>query len=106
MPATGTIVDFHDARIAKIGRPVYTTAEDTEFTYTFKNFFHPYVGELIQQLNRKSLPGMLNPDFHKGLERPFFADFYNALSGDLVKFTEFPKKNIDLDYGGPYANYN
>src|SRR5712664_1696892 len=106
MPVTGYRSGYHDAKIAKRGRPVYTTTDDTEFTYTFRNFFHPYVGELIQQLNRKSLPGVLDPDFHKGLEKPFFTDCYNALGGELVKFTEFPKKNIDLGYGGSYANYN
>ena len=25
---------------------------EPEFTYTFENFFHPFVGELIAKLNR------------------------------------------------------
>lgn len=78
----------------------------TEFTYTFENFFHPFVGELIQQANRKSLPGLLDPDFHERLTDPkFFDTFYTALTSDLVKVNHFPKE-IDLRESGPYANYN
>jgi hypothetical protein len=29
-----------------------TWCEETEFTYTFENFFHPFVGELIEQRHR------------------------------------------------------
>jgi hypothetical protein len=79
---------------------------DTEFTYQFDNFFHPFVGELIGQLNRNSLPGMLDPDFLQGLSDPnFFDGFYKALTSDVVKITSKPEE-IDLDVGGPYANYN
>ena len=46
--------------------------KDTEFTYTFENFFHPFVGELIEQLNRKSLAGLLDPNFHQSLTAEFF----------------------------------
>ena len=28
-----------------------TSLANTTFTYTFENFFHPYVGELISALN-------------------------------------------------------
>ena len=33
--------------------------------YTFENFFHPFVGELIEQLNTKSLAGLLDADVHE-----------------------------------------
>ncbi|MFE9328204.1 toxin [Nocardia sp. NPDC052278] len=84
-----------------------TYRPDTEYTYTFENLFHPYVGRLIKQLNRKSLPGLLDASFHQDLEADFFDDFYDALSSSQqVSFGTFPKKNIDLADGGPYAVYN
>lgn len=48
----------------------------TQFTYTFENFFHPLVGELIQKLNRTSVAGMLDPTFLSGLKQSFFNDDY------------------------------
>jgi len=51
-----TQVGFHEileaSRVAQV-----TPVEDTKFTYTFENFFHPYVGELIGKLNTSSLAG-------------------------------------------------
>jgi hypothetical protein len=41
---------------------------DTRFTYTFRNFFHPFVGELISKLNQDSLAKMLDPVFLDGLD--------------------------------------
>ena len=91
---------------------------DTEFTYTFENFYHPFVGELIEKLDRESLPGMLDPGFHESLskhaENPppsdtlfaYFEDFYQKPpKGTLVEAEGFPEE-IDLREGGPYANYN
>ena len=79
--------------------------QETEFTYTFENFFHPFVSELIQQLNRKSLTGLLDPNYHQSLTTEFFNNFYTALTSTKVKVNHFPKE-IDLRDGGPYANYN
>jgi hypothetical protein len=76
-----------------------------EFTYTFENFFHPFVGELIEKLNKDSLPGMLDPNFQQGLATEFFNDFYALQTSNLVKVNSFPKE-IDFREGGPYANYN
>lgn len=78
---------------------------DTQFTYTFENFFHPYVGELIEQLNKKSLAGLLDPKYHEGLTKDFFGAFYAALTSATVQIESFPKE-IDLRDGGPYAGYN
>lgn len=85
--------------------PLFIYRQDTQCTYTFQNFFHPYVGELIAQLNRKSLPGMLDPSYHQSLTKAFFDDYYTVLNSDTVKLNSFPKE-IDVDDGGPYANYN
>ena len=82
-----------------------TKRQDIEFTYAFENFFHPFVGELIQKLNKDSLPGLLDPKYHQSLKTDFFNTFYTLLTSELVKIESFPKE-IDLRYGGPYANYN
>lgn len=79
--------------------------QETEFTYTFENFFHPFVSELIQKLNKESLPGLLDPNYHQSLTAEFFDTFYTVLTSTLVKVNHFPKE-IDLRDGGPYANYN
>jgi hypothetical protein len=103
-----TVLDFHVWTLDKTVRAVLDsigTREDTEFTYTLENFFHPFVGDLIQQLNRHSLAGFFDPEFHSGLATPFFDAFYTALTSELVKLKAFDKE-IDLRVGGPYANYN
>ena len=51
----------------KLARTGFTTEQ--EFTYTFQNFFHPFVDDLVRQLNIDSLPGMLDPVFLEGWRR-------------------------------------
>jgi hypothetical protein len=70
---------------------LYTSRQDIEFTYTFENFFHPFVGELIQKLNQDSLPGLLDPKYHQSLKTDFFNTFYTLLTSELVKIESFPK---------------
>lgn len=77
----------------------------SEFTYTFENFFHPFVGQLIEQLNRKSLPGVLDPMFHAGLAHEFFNSAYPPQTSTTTKVQSFPKE-IDVRPGGPYSVYN
>ena len=77
----------------------------SKFNYTFENFFHPYVGELIERLNGASLPGLFDPSFHAALRKDFFTGFYTEHSGQLVGLETFPKE-IDVAPNGPYANYN
>lgn len=99
---------FHDTGIIKSILEItatHTTPADTKFTYTFENFFHPYVGELIAKLNRASLPGMLDAKYHQSLKTPFFEDFYKPLDSNVVQVIPFDKE-IDVSVGGPYANYN
>ena len=73
---------------------------NTKFDYVFENFFHPFVGDLISQLNKTSIRGMLDPDFLQGLKAPFDYTW-------LPPTPPYPpEKNIDISIGGPYANYN
>jgi Tc toxin complex TcA C-terminal TcB-binding domain len=118
-------MEFHSTSDigAVVKKQIYNTVrQDIEFTYTFENFFHPFVGELIQQLNKKSLAEVLDPSFLAGLDRSsdddkaapnslfkLFKDFYKKIDNnaliDLVKVEGFPK-DIDLRHGGAYSNYN
>lgn len=78
---------------------------DPTFVYTFENFFHPYVGELIERLNRASLAGLLDPAYQATLTAPFFTAFYTPATANGDQLVSFPKE-IDVSVGGPYANYN
>lgn len=86
-------------------RAVLSFRQDTEFSYTFENFFHPFVAELLERLNMKSVGELLDPKFHADLARDFFTTFYTPHPSDVVKLQYF-RKDIDLRDGGPYANYN
>jgi hypothetical protein len=96
-----------DARAKGDFSALHAMREVTEFTYKFENFFHPYVGELIEELNRGTLADMLDPGFHQSLSRNFFFAHYEALANDddAVKL-DAPLKEIDVSVGGPYSNYN
>lgn len=95
---------YHAARDYGIAKPIYELRKDTQFTYDFRNFFHPYVGELIQVLNQRSLAGVFDPAT-QSMAADFFDSVYAVHENDHVKVTRH-EKEIDVDEGGPYANYN
>jgi len=62
-------VGNHDAVLAGMAWKLSTGHwGDTHSTYTFENFFHPFLGELIGKLNRDSLAGMLDATWQDGLK--------------------------------------
>jgi Tc toxin complex TcA C-terminal TcB-binding domain len=70
--------------------------------YEFSNFFHPFVGDLINKLNQTSVAGMLDPNFLDGLRQTYtLADY-----PDIDPAAAMDVKQIDLSVSGPYANYN
>ena len=76
------------------------------FEYTFENFFHPFVADLIKELNQDSIRGMLDPNSLQKLHKTHTPDDYrNPGGGDDAKPTLLDME-IDLSIGGPYANYN
>ncbi|HXP19937.1 MAG TPA: hypothetical protein VN840_09870 [Streptosporangiaceae bacterium] len=75
------------------------------FTYEFRNFFHPFVGDLIKRLNQTSVAGLLDPGFLATLDLPYTAEDYTPLGSDTVTVT-LEDRVIDVSVGGPYANYN
>ena len=101
------LTSFHDQAAASYTKATsaWWGRSDTQFTYTFENFFHPFVGELIAKLNQESLSGMLDAKWQDGLKQDFFKSLYNPTEDDLVQVNYFPKE-IDVSEHGPYANYN
>jgi hypothetical protein len=100
-----TVASFHNnSLVSKWAAPTWTT--ETEFTYTFQNFFHPFVGELISQLNRHSLAGVMDATWQDSLGHDFFTRFYTPTNNDVTKVDPLPRKEIDVSVSGPYANYN
>ena len=103
-------IGFHDQDTAfsKMGMEATTVVSghwDTNYTYTFENFFHPFVGRLIKRLNRESLPGLMDPKWQADQTTPFFNDLYHPHNDNLTAIVSFPKE-IDVSDHGPYANYN
>ncbi len=100
---------FHSAiRVSDLVKTTPITSE-MKFTYTFNNHFHPFVGELLEQLNKQSIEGLLDPKFHEKpeLNLDFFEEFYKPNEkDDTVAFGDFPKKEIDVSKNGAYAVYN
>jgi hypothetical protein len=97
-------IAFHNNELVSHWAPSRLT-DDTEFTYKFENFFHPFIGDLISRLNRKSLPGVMDAEWQDGLKQNFFDALYKPSQNELVKVKSSPKE-IDLSTGGPYSNYN
>jgi hypothetical protein len=76
-----------------------------KFSYTFGNFFHPFVGDLIQKLNQTSVAGMLDPAFLESLHYAYTSADYTVLDAATVSVA-LEDQDIDVSIGGPYANYN
>ncbi len=104
MAISDYVTIFHDrAAVSRFGS--VTLNSDTQFKYTFENFFHPLVGELISKLNKESLADMLDAKWQHTLINDFFKDLYHPTESDLVQVAYSPKE-IDVTEHGPYANYN
>src|SRR5579859_7237889 len=80
-----------------------------QYNYSFENFFHPYVGALIRQLNLTDISGMLDPSFLSQLRYKYQPSDYvpgSAPAGDPEILASLEDQDIDVDMpGGPYAGY-
>jgi hypothetical protein len=94
---------FHNASDLQL---VSAQNQDT-FSYDFKNFFHPFIAQLIQQLNQTSVAGMLDPAFlaEPKFDQPYGSEDYISLDSGTVS-VDLEDRIIDTSIGGPYANYN
>ena len=106
---------FHDTATALKVAALSLDYWDRRFTYTFENFFHPFIGELISKLNRASLPGMLDAGWQDSLKTgnpavlnppDFFESQYRPTHDSPVVGVEHRRKEIELSARGAYANYN
>ena len=85
------------------GQQVSSIPREEVFSYEFQNFYHPFIGDLIKQLNLTSVAGMLTPSFLGGLGgEPYPASDYSSISPAVT----IDDPDIDVSIGGPYANYN
>ncbi|MGJ0506829.1 MAG: hypothetical protein ACR652_06750 [Methylocystis sp.] len=98
---------FHDAVLVDKTIVVSFGHQEEKFTYTFRNFFHPFVGEIVTAMNRAEDPieALFAPST-QAMEQPFFDATYAPRHTAVVDVTTSPIKNIDVDEHGPYANYN
>jgi hypothetical protein len=132
MAKSNVMASFHDQGGVSLVKQAQIRRSDTQFAYTFQNFFHPFVGELIAKLNKESLPGMFDATWQDGLKwdslipKPplsskfdeiwndsltsehlsnYFRKLYQPTE-DLFVDVEYSPKNVDVSPCGPYANYN
>ena len=107
MISNSTKYEFHQYQDrAETKKSDSNITKKTKTTYNFFNHFHPFVGEFIEQLNKKSLAGLFDVDFQSKLEEDFFKDEYDPNINDPTREVNYPKKEIDLSEGGPYSVYN
>jgi hypothetical protein len=105
MPKLNYTTSFHDQTVAAYVGTVRSGHWEPQFTYTFENFFHPFVSDLIAKLNTDSLSGILDATWQAELKQPFFQALYNPTKDARVQVQYFPKE-IDVSERGSYANYN
>ena len=128
-------VGFHayETAVATIGVRARSKQVD-KFSYTFSNFFHPFVGEVITKLNTDSLDGALDATWQDSLKwgsfepnpapvaTPFEQLWANSKlpnapqsnyfrvsyspTQDEITSVDYEPKTIDVSAHGAYANYN
>jgi hypothetical protein len=104
-------VNFHNYAIkqteknflkAVAGHWVLWRRPKRQVNYAIANHYHPYVDNLIQQLNVNGLPKMLDVAFLQGLRD----DLTSSYSTTAAYVTAFPKNEIDVSDDGAYSIYN
>lgn len=80
--------------------------EGRRFRYTFHHHFHPFVGDLIERLNERSVDGLLDADFHASLTRDFFEAAYAPRTGSGRATVHYFPKRIEFSAQSAYAVYN
>ncbi len=81
----------------------------TERRFLFETFYHPYVCELLRQLRRDGMDGLLQRP-NQLLSGGFFESDYKptdlVIKGDPVKKDLYPRNDVDFRFGGSYSLYN
>lgn len=100
-----TAASFHHAQAVATVQGLTLVAPDIRFTYTFQNFFHPWVDELLERVQREGVDGLLDPERLAELEVDDFASRYQVTSDHVTRVVG-DVLDIDLSTTGPYAVYN
>jgi len=77
-----------------------------EAYYEFRNFFHPFVARAVDELKQSVPERHARPKFLQTLIRDDFFSITRSYPAHSRVRKADPKKVIDLDEDGPYANYN
>ena len=105
---SGSVIGFHDHATSQTVGNASASLADSKFTYTFENFFHPFVSELLSKLSTDSLGGMLDAKWQESLAQPFFNVLYHPAqhtNTNPVQIVSFDKE-IEVGTGSAYGNYN
>ncbi len=110
MPTIDGLSSYHFAPLAGLLETPewqeFLTFTIQQYDYDFTIFEHPFVGNLIQQLNQSDLAGMLAPDFLSGLTQNGTPPGYTP-AATLFAQSKIDPREIDVKLtGGPYAVYN
>lgn len=103
---------FHNYKLARDSvLEMANWQQETKYTYTFYNHFHPFIGELLEQLNKKSISGLLDVNVHESLNArakldDFFEKLYDPNKKDQTLEVKFFSKEIDVSEEGAYSIYN
>src|SRR5438034_8853232 len=89
---------YHEQATVAFTKHGPTGSWQPAFTYTFRNFFHPFVGELISRLNQGELADVMDGSWQDSLQQDFFKQLYNPNPdpSNLVTVDYFPKQ-IDVE---------
>jgi hypothetical protein len=76
MLTANLVSKFHDRALVSHWVPASTGHSETKFSYTYENFFHPLIGELLARLNTASLAAVMDAAWQNSLNKDFFQTFY------------------------------
>jgi hypothetical protein len=105
--ATGRFHEVSDFRQISEEQPWLVWSLD-QFGFDFENFYHPFIGQLIAEINKASgdpIAAALDPSLLGSWVVPYTSAEYDTPDPHQVHVTLEPKQ-IDLESRLPYANYN
>ncbi len=103
MKNTNYTIGYHYQKETDYCHRMPTGYWDTKFSYSFENFFHPFVGELIAKLNRDSLSGVLDATWQDNLS--WSSLFQNQETPPKENFDAAWKESKNVSPAPQYQNY-
>jgi len=94
--------------VAELGKTVSEMV--AEKRYKFAVFYHPYIGEFIEQLNKYGIEGLFNPDSQgkSSLSRQMITSefFIDYDPNSIIVHYAYPRDDVDFTAEGAYSLYN